>query len=155
MRIAAGICGWADRNCCGSKTDRRRDADGGLWFGTRTGGLYRWRSERLTHYTVAQGLASNSIYELVEDNKGKLWVSGPNGISVMNRRDLERVDVHSTYRVPVTLYGISEGLGTIQMCGGENRPGFSRRRARCGFPAAKDRCSCRRTNLRRRIPRLW
>ena len=55
----------------------------------------------------------------------------------MNRRDLERVDVHSTYRVPVTLYGISEGLGTIQMCGGENRPGFSRRRARCGFPSSK------------------
>ena len=37
------------------------DADGGLWLGTRTDGLYRYRDGKLTHYTTANGLASNSI----------------------------------------------------------------------------------------------
>ncbi|MBZ5666291.1 MAG: hypothetical protein LAO30_16980, partial [Acidobacteriia bacterium] len=113
-----------------------QDPEGGLWFGTRTGGLYRWQSAKLTHYTVAQGLASNSIYELVEDHNGKLWVSGPNGISVMNRRDLEKVMDHPGIRVPVTLYGISEGLETIQMCGGEKPAGILTAQGEVWFPSS-------------------
>jgi ligand-binding sensor domain-containing protein/signal transduction histidine kinase len=114
-----------------------QDPDGGLWFGTRTGGLYRWQSAKLTHYTVAQGLASNSIYELLEDHNGKLWVSGPNGISVMNRRDLDMVVDHPGRRVPVTLYGISEGLETIQMCGGEKPAGILTAQGEVWFPSSK------------------
>ena len=73
------------------------DSDGGLWFGTRTGGLYRWRSGKLTHYTASQGLASNGIYEFLEDRKNNLWMSGPNGISAINRRELDAIaDGHIT-----------------------------------------------------------
>jgi ligand-binding sensor domain-containing protein/signal transduction histidine kinase len=114
-----------------------QDPDGGLWFGTRTGGLYRWQQGKLTHYTVAQGLASNSIYELVEDHHGNLWVSGPNGISVMHRRDLEKLTDHPEIRVPVTLYGISEGLETIQMCGGEKPAGILTAQGEVWFPSSK------------------
>jgi len=114
-----------------------QDPDGGLWFGTRTGGLYRWQSAKLTHYTTAQGLASNSIYELLEDHNGKLWASGPNGISVMNRRDLETIADHPGNRVPVTLYGISEGLETIQMCGGEKPAGILTTQGEVWFPSSK------------------
>ena len=114
-----------------------QDPDGGLWFGTRTGGLYRWQTAKLTHYTVAQGLASNSIYELLEDHNGKLWASGPNGISVMNRRDLEMLVDHPGNHVPVTLYGISEGLETIQMCGGEKPAGILTTRGEVWFPSSK------------------
>jgi ligand-binding sensor domain-containing protein/signal transduction histidine kinase len=114
-----------------------QDPDGGLWFGTRNGGLYRWQSAKLTHYTVAQGLASNSIYELLEDLHGKLWVSGPDGISVMNRRDLETIVDHPESRVPVTLYGISEGLETIQMCGGEKPAGILTTEGEVWFPSSK------------------
>jgi ligand-binding sensor domain-containing protein/signal transduction histidine kinase len=114
-----------------------QDPEGGLWFGTRNGGLYRWQSAKLMHYTVAQGLASNSIYELLEDHNGKLWVSGPNGISVMNRRDLETIVDHPGGRVPVTLYGISEGLETIQMCGGEKPAGILTTEGEVWFPSSK------------------
>ena len=114
-----------------------QDPNGGLWFGTRAGGLYRWQSGKLTHYTVAQGLASNSIYELLEDRNGKLWISGPNGISVMSRRDLEVAADDPTRRVPVTLYGISEGLETIQMCGGEKPAGILTRQGEVWFPSSK------------------
>jgi ligand-binding sensor domain-containing protein/two-component sensor histidine kinase len=114
-----------------------QDPDGGMWFGTRTGGLYRWQSAKLTHYTVAQGLTSNSIYELLEDHNGKLWASGPNGISVMDRRDLEALVDHPGDHVPVTLYGISEGLETIQMCGGEKPAGILTTRGEVWFPSSK------------------
>ena len=98
------------------------DSDGGLWFGTRTGGLYRWRSERLTHYTTAQGLASNSIYEILEDREGNFWISGPNGISVISRRELDLIADDPSHPLSLILYGISDGLETTQLYGAE-KPG--------------------------------
>ena len=98
------------------------DSDGGLWFGTRTGGLYRWRLGKLTHFTTAQGLASNSIYELVEDRAGNFWISGPNGISVISRRELDVIAEDPVHPLSLTLYGISDGLETTQMYGAE-KPG--------------------------------
>jgi signal transduction histidine kinase/ligand-binding sensor domain-containing protein len=98
------------------------DSDGGLWFGTRTGGLYRWRFSRLTHYTTAQGLASNSIFELLEDKSGNFWISGPNGISVINRHELDLIAENPSHPLPLILYGISDGLETTQLYGAE-KPG--------------------------------
>lgn len=114
-----------------------QDSEGGLWFGTRAGGLYSWRDGRLTHYTTAQGLASNSIYELVEDQRGTLWISGPNGISEINRHELDAVAEQRARRVNLTLYGISEGLETIQMCGGEKPAGLLTTRGEVWFPSSK------------------
>jgi signal transduction histidine kinase/streptogramin lyase len=113
------------------------DSDGGLWFGTRTGGLYRWRSGRVTRYTVAQGLASNGIYELLEDGKNNLWISGPNGISVVSRRELDAIAEHPSRPVALTLYGVSDGLETIQMCGGEKPAGVLTTQGEVWFPSSK------------------
>lgn len=65
------------------------DADGGLWLGTRTNGLYRWRDGQVTHYTTADGLASNSIYSILEDGAQRMWMSGPFGVMRMNRGELD------------------------------------------------------------------
>ena len=100
----------------------REDSDGGLWFGTRTGGLYRWRFGKLIHFTTAQGLASNSIYELLQDRRDNFWISGPNGISVINRRELDTIAEDPSHPLSLTLYGISDGLETTQMYGAE-KPG--------------------------------
>lgn len=113
------------------------DSDGGLWFGTRTGGLYRWRSGNLSHLTTANGLASNSIYELVEDPNGTLWISGPNGISEVSRLELDAVAEHPGRTVTLTLYGISERLEALQMCGGEKPAGLLTSKGEVWFPSSK------------------
>ena len=98
------------------------DSDGGMWFGTRTGGLYRWRSGKLIHYTTAQGLANNSIYELLEDRNETFWISGPNGISAIERRELDSRADDRGHLLSLRLYGISDGLETTQLYGAE-KPG--------------------------------
>lgn len=113
------------------------DSDGGLWFGTRTGGLYRWRSDVLTHYTTAQGLSSNGIYELLEDGNNNLWISGPNGISALSRKELDDIADHPNRPVALNLYGVSDGLETIQMCGGEKPAGVLTRQGEVWFPSSK------------------
>ena len=114
-----------------------QDSEGGLWIGTRNGGLYRWRSGKLNHFTTADGLASNSIYELVEDRRGILWISGPNGISEVSRAELDDLADHPGGRVTLTLYGISEGLESLQMCGGEKPAGLLTSRGEVWFPSSK------------------
>jgi len=113
------------------------DSDGGLWFGTRTAGLYRWRSGKLTHYTVAQGLASSGIYELLEDRNNNLWMSGPNGISVISRPELDAVGDQPARSVSLVLYGVSDGLETLQMYGGEKPAGVLTTEGEVWFSSSK------------------
>ena len=111
------------------------DSDGGLWFGTRTGGLYRWRSGKLTRFTAAQGLASNSIYEILEDKNSKFWLSGPNGISVVSRRELDGIADKGWHPITLTLYGASNGLEKTQLYGGEKPAGVLTSHGEVWFPS--------------------
>ncbi len=95
-----------------------QDRDGGLWFGTRGGGLFRWRAGKLSAFTSAQGLASNSIYQILEDQRGTFWMSGPNGIVSVARADLDKLAEVPEFRPAVTLYGLSDGVEATQMHGG-------------------------------------
>ena len=58
------------------------DDEGILWIGTWGGGLVRFdrHSGEFTAYTRRHGLPSNSIYGLLEDDRGNFWMSSNNGI---------------------------------------------------------------------------
>ncbi len=94
-----------------------------LWFGTRSNGLYRWKANRLAHYTTAQGLASNSIYQIVEDRKGGMWLSGPNGISLLRREELDEAADDPSRHLSLTLYAVSDEVETTQIYGGRQPSG--------------------------------
>jgi ligand-binding sensor domain-containing protein/signal transduction histidine kinase len=113
------------------------DSDGGLWLGTRNNGLYRWKQGSLAHYTTAQGLASNSIYQIVEDRSGGFWISGPNGISLLKRHELDRAAENPAQRLSLTLYGISEEAGTTQIYGGRQPSGCLDLQGNVWFPSNK------------------
>jgi ligand-binding sensor domain-containing protein/signal transduction histidine kinase len=60
-----------------------------LWVGTRGGGLNRYDLEKKewTHYTYFDGLPSNTIYGILEDEKGLLWLSTTRGLSRFNPKN--------------------------------------------------------------------
>ncbi len=99
------------------------DSDGGLWFGTRDDGLYRWKQGKLTHFTTDQGLASNSIYQVIEGANGGFWISGPNGISLLNRHEMDEAADHPDRRISVTFFGISNEVSAAQIYGGRQSSG--------------------------------
>jgi ligand-binding sensor domain-containing protein/signal transduction histidine kinase len=113
------------------------DIDGGLWFGTRNDGLYRWKNNRLAHYTTDQGLASNSIYQILEDQKGSFWMSGPNGISLLNRYELDMAAANPSQHLSLTLYGISDEVETTQIYGGRQSSGCLGTQGDVWFPSNK------------------
>ncbi len=60
-----------------------RDSRGTLWIGTYGGGISRLDQPtgKFHHVTAADGLASDSVYGMVEDDGGLLWISTNNGLS--------------------------------------------------------------------------
>jgi signal transduction histidine kinase len=94
------------------------DGDGGLWLGTRGAGLFRWRAGKLSELGTAEGLPTTSIYQILEDARGTLWMSGPNAIFAVSRRDLDRVAGQPGFHPAVTLYGLSDGVEATQIYGG-------------------------------------
>ena len=113
------------------------DPEGGMWFGTRGSGLFRWKQGHVTVYTTARGLASNSIYQIIEDRRGWFWMSGPNGISSVSRHDLDRMAQDPAWVPAVKLYGASDGLGTTQMYGGVQPAGCITAGGEIWFPSSE------------------
>nr|WP_295870299.1 two-component regulator propeller domain-containing protein [uncultured Chitinophaga sp.] len=59
------------------------DKKGNFWVGTDGGGLLRFdrQTGAYTRYTMTEGLPSNSILRMLEDNNGNIWISTFNGLS--------------------------------------------------------------------------
>ncbi len=59
-----------------------RDQRGRLWIGTAHHGLYRYLPNGvLEHHTVAQGLSGNSVYRILRDREGNIWLATEGGLS--------------------------------------------------------------------------
>ncbi len=62
--------------------DTYQDADGIFWIGTYGGGLNRFdpNSGKFTHYTTSDGLLDNTVFCVLPDNSGNLWLSTFRGL---------------------------------------------------------------------------
>ena len=60
-----------------------RDRAGTLWVATWGGGLARLNPEtgEVAHYDHANGLPSDAVFDILEDDQGRLWLSTSNGLS--------------------------------------------------------------------------
>ncbi len=59
------------------------EQNGDIWIGTKGAGLdYFDRKKNIfRHYTIDSGLCNNSIFSMVKDDRGRLWLGTGNGLS--------------------------------------------------------------------------
>jgi len=64
---------------------------GDIWVGTQGGGLNQFdrNTEKFTHYSVEDGLASNFVLGILEDEQNNLWLSTNKGLSKFNTKTKE------------------------------------------------------------------
>jgi PAS domain S-box-containing protein len=74
------------------------DSDKNLWIATFGNGIYRIHGQTVDHFGRADGLSSDSVFDLYEGDDGIIWAATSEGID--NFRDL-----------PVTTFSSSKGLG--------------------------------------------
>lgn len=75
------------------------DQEGNLWFGTDGKGVFRYDGEDVIQLTTENGLYSNFCYDIISDDKGKIWIGHRQNISIFNTADNS-----------FSYYGRSEGL---------------------------------------------
>ena len=59
------------------------DQQRNLWIGTYGGGMFRYRDNTFTQYTMEQGLASRIVFQIKVARDDSLWIATPDGLSHM------------------------------------------------------------------------
>ena len=74
-----------------------QDEAGNLWFGTTQNGLYKYDGKSFTQFLVSDGLNSNSVYSLLEDKEGKIWIGTEAGLCLYDARLNDEVGQGKTF----------------------------------------------------------
>jgi ligand-binding sensor domain-containing protein len=62
---------------------RLQDMDGNLWFATEGRGAARFDGQNWTFHTIDNGLPSNIVRSIFEDDAGAVWIGTDSGVAVL------------------------------------------------------------------------
>jgi len=91
------------------------------WIGTYGGGLYRLDGDHLSHFGKHNGLHENVVSMIIEDESGRLWMTGNSGVTRVSKSELNRVAGGLADEVVSTLFGKADGMLENE-CNGGGQP---------------------------------
>ncbi len=94
------------------------DSDGALWIGTYGGGLDCLKDGHFYTVGVNQGLPNNYICAIEQDTSSNFWISSHAGIFRIQKSELDECIGKKIPAVHPLIYGIGDGLPTLQCSGG-------------------------------------
>ena len=109
------------------------DPEGSLWIGTWGQGLLRYHDETFETYTTREGLPTDVIYQILEDDQQNLWMSGDQGIVRVSRLALEQ----RSQNLGARIYDRSHGMKSRECVGGTQPAGFRSREGQLWFPTIR------------------
>lgn len=108
-----------------------------LWVATRGAGLVRIQNGKTSRITTREGLLSNSVFQVIGDGRGNLWMSGPLGLSAASIADLNAAAEGRAESIAVLAYGTGDGLESTQINGGVQQSGCIAADGELWFPSVK------------------
>jgi len=90
--------------------------DGLYWISTHEHGLARLNINKKSppvFFTAANGLGTDAVYQLMEDNWGNLWISSHEGILKVNKYQLNEFAGEKAPAVQCTVFGFADGLQSL------------------------------------------
>ena len=87
-----------------------------IWISTLGGGIGRVErvNRRIEYYDEKAGLESNTVYALVEDNSGKLWLSTAKGISGFNPETETFINYNKNNGIKIAEFTPGSGVVTSE-----------------------------------------
>jgi signal transduction histidine kinase/streptogramin lyase len=89
-----------------------QDATGAFWVATVSGLAYI-KDGTVTSFSKA-GPLGEVVFEILADQAGNLWLHGRQGILKVSTHDLEAYMARKRRDVPVTVYGLADGLKSTE-----------------------------------------
>jgi signal transduction histidine kinase len=112
----------------------KQDSDGTLWIGTYDSGLGRFKDGRFTRFTTRDGLFDNGVFQILEDDHGRFWMSCNRGIYRVRKRELNDLADGRIKTVTCLAYTKGDGLPSTECNGGRWPAGVRTRDGRLWFP---------------------
>lgn len=109
------------------------DENNTLWIGTYGGGLDRLKNGRFSSVGVNQGLPNNYICAIEQDSSNNFWVSSHAGIFRIQESELNQCVDGKLPSVHPLVYGIGDGMPTVQCSGGFQPVAFKSEDGRLWF----------------------
>jgi ligand-binding sensor domain-containing protein/signal transduction histidine kinase len=98
------------------------DTSGSLWIGTDLAGLLRFRADYFDQWLWSRdGLPSNHLTAILEDDQGDLWISSENGIFGCSKPELDKYQRGLTAPLRPRRLTPAEGLAQ-KVCSGVGQP---------------------------------
>jgi ligand-binding sensor domain-containing protein/signal transduction histidine kinase len=95
--------------------------DGTIWIGTNGSGLARLRDRRVTRFSVEKTGLPDTVYGILEDTTGNLWMSSKRGVYRVATAALNAYAGNGSINVPVVSYGAADGM-QISECSSGGHP---------------------------------
>lgn len=79
-----------------------QDKLGNLWFGSTGEGVYRYDGKLFTQFTMKDGLNSNCLYSILEDQEGNIWFGTDNGVCRYDGKSITNMSLttNNNYNLP-------------------------------------------------------
>ena len=113
------------------------DSEGVIWIGTLGGGLLRFQNGTFTRYTTRDGLPNEHVNQILEDERGQLWLGTQSGIVRVSKLALNRFASGAQDKPRFIAYGRQDGLPTVECPGSVQPAAWRTRDGRLWFTTSK------------------
>jgi signal transduction histidine kinase len=113
-----------------------KDSDGTVWIGTYDSGLTRLKDGHYSAIASGNGLFSDGVFCILEDDDGWFWMSSNQGIYRVRKDELNAVADGRSASVTSISYGPEDGLRNVEANGGRQPAGYRSRDGRLWFATA-------------------
>jgi ligand-binding sensor domain-containing protein len=97
------------------------DGDGSLWIGTNGSGLNRLRGGRLTWFAPQKTATPETVYGILDDRAGNLWLSSQRGVYRVSIAGLNGYADKGSGEISVANFGAPDGM-RISECSSGGHP---------------------------------
>lgn len=118
----------------------QEEPDGAILAATGDRGIIRVDgsagSERLTQIGKAEGLPDDTVFTIVDDGKGYLWMTSNRGVFRVAREEIVKVAAGRSRRVASESFGAADGMRESECNGGYQPAGWRASDGTLWFPTA-------------------
>ena len=112
------------------------DTEGRLWVTTPHNGVFILENDEWLQFSRRNGLPSNSVYQVVADQMGRIWMSSNKGLFVGSREEILNA-ARTGETALLETKGRTEGLRSVEFNGGVQPAGTVDRDGRLWFPSIR------------------
>ena len=113
------------------------DSLNNIWIGTLGQGLSIFDGKRFKNFTMKNGMFDDVIFQILEDNFGRMWFSCNKGIFQVDHRQFTDVMNGTAEHILYSAYGKENGMLSSECNGGVSPAGWKTSNGNLWFPTSR------------------